>query len=161
MYDEPLFSDEKLLNRTENSLEIKYFFESSEKHEQKQQNYQLLRDFLQDTSFQRKNNLRPLALESIFGLTQQINRDIEPVISLALQHAKQEVQATCKSLNISPDPQQWTAEQVQLWMKTTIKQFKLDPIERIESTFPENGQMFAMLTDEEFIQRAPRVRLLI
>lgn len=157
-FDEQSYSNQMVLspNCTESSLDIKYLLESSNKSEQKHQDHQVLREFLQDTSFQRKNNLKPLALESLFGLTQQ--GDIEPVISLALQHAKQEVQATCKSLKISPDPQQWTEEHVQLWINSTVKQFKLDPIVKSELVFPENGQMFAMLSDEEFIQRAPQVR---
>lgn len=158
-FDEQSYSNQMVLspNCNENSLDIKYLLESTNnKSEQKQQDHQVLREFLQDTTFQRKNNLKPLALESLFGLTQQ--GDIEPVISLALQHAKQEVQATCKSLKISPDPQQWTEEHVQLWINSTIKQFKLEPIVKSELVFPENGQMFAMLSDEEFIQRVPQVR---
>ena len=157
-YDEASYVNQMVLspNCTENSLDIKFLLESSHNREHKQQDHQVLREFLQDTSFQRKNNLKPLALESLFGLTQQ--GDIEPVISLALQHAKQEVLATCKSLKISPDPQLWTEEHVQLWINSTITQFKLDPITKSELAFPENGQMFAMLSDEEFIQRAPQVR---
>lgn len=141
-------------NCAENSIDIKYLLENS--REQKQQDHQVLREFLQDTSFQRKHNLKPLALESLFGgLTQQ--GDIEPVICLALQHAKQEVQATCKALNISPDPQQWSEQQVQLWISSTVSQFKLEPIVKSELAFPEDGQSFAMLSDEEFIRRAPQV----
>lgn len=66
-----------------------------------QQDHQLLREYLQDTSFQRKHNLKPLALESLFG-GWGARGDIEPVISLALEHAKKDVQQTCAALNISP-----------------------------------------------------------
>lgn len=157
-FDEQSYSNQAVLspNSAENSIDIKYLLESSKNLEQKKQDHQVLREFLQDTSFQRKHNLKPLALESLFGgFTQQ--GDIEPVISLALQHAKQEVKATCDALKISPDPQQWTEQQVQLWINSTIKQFKLVPISKSDLLFPENGQMFAMLSDEEFIQRAPQV----
>lgn len=142
---------------TENSIDIKYLLDSNSNREQKQQqDHQVLREFLQDTSFQRKHNLKPLALESLFGgLTQQ--GDIEPVISLALQHAKQEVQATCNALKISPDPQQWSDQHVQLWINSTIKQFKLEPIAKSDLVFPENGQAFAMFSENEFIRRAPKV----
>jgi SAM pointed domain-containing ETS transcription factor len=153
--DEQSFSNSTILspNCAENTIDIKYLLDS---REQKQQDHQVLREFLQDTTFQRKHNLKPLALESLFGgLTQQ--GDIEPVISLALQHAKQEVQATCNALNISPDPQQWSEQQVQLWISTTIKQFKLEPISKCDLLFPENGQLFAMLSDEDFTQRVPQV----
>lgn len=64
------------------------------------QDYQLLREYLQDTSFQRKHNLKPLALESLFGGWTS-RGDIEPVISLALEQAKRDVQETCAALDIS------------------------------------------------------------
>jgi hypothetical protein len=139
----------------EDFIDINYLLE----REYKEQDHQVLRGFLQDTSFQRKHNLKPLPLENLFGgLTQR--EDIEPVISLALQHAKQEVQATCNILNISPNPCDWTKQQVQLWINLQIKQFKLDFIEKCEAIFPENGQQFALLSDEEFIRRAPQVNLI-
>jgi hypothetical protein len=154
-FDEQSYSNQTILspNCADNSIDIKYLLDS---REQKQQDHQVLREFLQDTTFQRKHNLKPLALESLFGgLTQQ--GDIEPVISLALQHAKQEVQATCNALKISPDPQLWTEQHVQLWITSTIKQFKLEPIVKCDLLFPEDGQLFSMLSDEDFIQRVPQV----
>lgn len=158
-FDEQSYANQAVLspNCNENAIDIKFLLESANSREQKQQDHQVLREFLQDTTFQRKHNLKPLALESLFGgLTQQ--GDIEPVICLALQHAKQEVQATCNALKISPDPTQWTEQQVQQWIVSTIKQFKLDPIVNCDLVFPENGQMFAMLGDDEFTRRAPQVR---
>jgi hypothetical protein len=140
----------------ENFIDINYLLEAESSGKKPLQDHHVLRGFLQDTTFQRKHNLKPLPLENLFGgLTQR--GDIEPVISLALQHAKQEVQATCNALKISPNPQEWTEEQVQLWINSTIKQFKLEPITKSELVFPENGQMLAMLSDEEFIRRAPQV----
>lgn len=139
----------------ENFIDINYLLEA-----EKKQDHQVLRGFLQDTTFQRKHNLKPLPLENLFGgLTQR--GDIEPVISLALQHAKQEVQATCDALNISPNPHEWTEHDVQLWITSTIKQFKLDSLSKCDMLFPENGQMLAMLSDEEFIRRAPQVKFFI
>lgn len=73
---------------------------SDKKH---QQDHQLLRECLQDTSFQKKHNLRPVALESLFsGCGWNIRGDIEPVISLALEQAKCDIKATCAALDISP-----------------------------------------------------------
>lgn len=63
--------------------------------------HQLLREYLQDTTFQRKHNLKPLALESLFVGDWGSRGDIEPVISLALEHARKDVQDTCMALNIS------------------------------------------------------------
>lgn len=63
--------------------------------------HQFLRECLQDTSFQKKHNLRPIALESLFG-GWNLRGDIEPVISLALEQAKCDIRATCSELDISP-----------------------------------------------------------
>lgn len=156
MFDDQSYNSNRLVsspNGSESSLDL---LENNKNGEKQQRDHLVLREFLQDTSFQRKHNLKPLALETLFGgLTQQ--DDIEPVISLALQHAKQEVQATCNALGISPNPQQWTNQQVQLWISSTIKQFKLEPINKSELIFPENGQLFATLSDDEFTRRVPQV----
>ncbi|GAB0086983.1 DNA-binding protein D-ETS-4 [Sergentomyia squamirostris] len=122
----------------------------------KRQDHQLLREYLQDTTFQKKHNLKPLALESLFG-GWGARGDIEPVISLALEHARRDVQATCATLNISPDPQQWTAEQVRSWLQLTIDQFNLPPVENLETTFAEDGPGLYQMSEEEFISRAPQV----
>lgn len=78
--------------------------DSDKKHQQQlQQDHQLLRECLQDTSFQKKHNLRPVALESLFsGCGWNLRGDIEPVISLALEQAKCDIKATCAALDISP-----------------------------------------------------------
>lgn len=79
---------------------------NSDKKQQQQfqqQDHQLLRECLQDTSFQKKHNLRPVALESLFsGCGWNLRGDIEPVISLALEQAKCDIKATCAALDISP-----------------------------------------------------------
>lgn len=67
----------------------------------KSQDHQFLRECLQDTSFQKKHNLKPIALESLFG-GWNLRGDIEPVISLALEQAKCDIRATCCELDISP-----------------------------------------------------------
>lgn len=74
-----------------------------QQQQQLQQDHQLLRECLQDTSFQKKHNLRPVALESLFsGCGWNLRGDIEPVISLALEQAKCDIKATCAALDISP-----------------------------------------------------------
>lgn len=70
--------------------------------QQHRKDHQLLREYLQDTTFQRKHNLKPLALESLFiGDAWGARNDIEPVISLALEHARKDINDTCLTLNIS------------------------------------------------------------
>lgn len=71
-------------------------------NDQQPKDHQLLREYLQDTTFQRKHNLKPLALESLFVGDWSTRDDIEPVISLALDHARKDVQTTCSTLKISP-----------------------------------------------------------
>lgn len=69
---------------------------------EQRKDHQLLREYLQDTTFQRKHNLKPLALESLFiGDAWGARNDIEPVISLALEHARKDIHDTCLTLNIS------------------------------------------------------------
>lgn len=64
--------------------------------------YQLLREHLQDLSFQKKHNLKPLPLETLFADDEwDVQDDIEPVISLALEQARKDVEQTCLTLNIS------------------------------------------------------------
>lgn len=62
--------------------------------------FQILREHLQDTSFQRRHNLKPLELDSLIGgLT--THADIGPVFEFALQEMKNGMQATCTELGIS------------------------------------------------------------
>lgn len=82
--------------------------------------HQLLREYLQDMTFQKKHNLKPVALETLFPTggnffnnnnngnhngcsniwDDSASGDIEPVISLALAHARRDVEETCTALNI-------------------------------------------------------------
>lgn len=70
-------------------------------NDEPKKDYQLLREHLQDLSFQKKHNLKPLALESLFADDWDVQDDIEPVISLALEQARKDVEQTCLTLNIS------------------------------------------------------------
>lgn len=95
-------------------IDIEYFLKNSfdsmnqisssksNNNNKKSQDHQLLRECLQDTSFQKKHNLKPIALESLFGGGWNLRGDIEPVISLALEQAKCDIRATCCELDISP-----------------------------------------------------------
>lgn len=117
------------------------------------QDNQLLREYLKDTSFQKKHNLKPLALETLIGGLGG-RGDIEPVFSLALEDTKREAEATCNKLQISTDPQKWTPPQVHAWLRSTVDQFKLPPIVDLEQKFPEDGVTLSLLTEEEFVRRA-------
>lgn len=69
--------------------------------------HQLLRGYLQDTSFQRKHNLKPLALESLLMGGWASGDDIGTVILLALEQARKDVQQTCAALNIPAGEFRW------------------------------------------------------
>lgn len=94
---------ENLDGRRSDSIDSCFEFESCKKEENHEQfvkqDHQLLREYLQDTTFQKKHNIKPLALESLLGGWTARN-DIEPVISMALEQARQDVEATCTALNI-------------------------------------------------------------
>lgn len=66
--------------------------------------HQLLRECLQDTTFQRRHNLKPVALESLFGGWESRGDipGLTGVISLAIEQARRDVEDTCATLNISP-----------------------------------------------------------
>lgn len=59
---------------------------------------QLIHEYLQDLCAQKKLKC---TLDSIFGDVWDVRDDIEPVISLALEQARKDVEQTCLTLNIS------------------------------------------------------------
>ncbi|XP_017005885.3 DNA-binding protein D-ETS-4 isoform X1 [Drosophila takahashii] len=117
--------------------------------------HQLLRECLEDTSFQKRHNLKPLALESFIGGLAEVRGDFEPVISLALEHAKREADAICAELQISQDPNGWSPAQVHAWLRSTLAQFRLPPVADLELHFCEDGAALTLLSEEEFVRRLP------
>uniref|UniRef100_A0A182P5Q0 ETS domain-containing protein n=1 Tax=Anopheles epiroticus TaxID=199890 RepID=A0A182P5Q0_9DIPT len=117
--------------------------------------FQILREHLQDTSFQRRHNLKPLELDSLIGgLT--THADIGPVFEFALQEMKNGVQATCTELGISSDPKQWTAAKVHQWLELAMGKYYLPRLDNLAALFPENGAQLAALPLEEFVRRIPQ-----
>uniref|UniRef100_A0A182IZ15 ETS domain-containing protein n=1 Tax=Anopheles atroparvus TaxID=41427 RepID=A0A182IZ15_ANOAO len=121
----------------------------------KPQGFQILREHLQDTSFQRRHNLKPLELDSLIGgLT--THADIGPVFEFALQEMKNGVQATCTELGISSDPKQWTTAKVHQWLELAMGKYFLPRLDNLPALFPENGAQLAALPLEEFVRRIPQ-----
>uniref|UniRef100_A0A182N3B8 ETS domain-containing protein n=1 Tax=Anopheles dirus TaxID=7168 RepID=A0A182N3B8_9DIPT len=117
--------------------------------------FQILREHLQDTSFQRRHNLKPLELDSLIGgLT--THADIGPVFEFALQEMKNGVQATCTELGISSDPKQWTTTKVHQWLELAMGKYFLPRLDNLATLFPENGAQLAALPLEEFVRRIPQ-----
>ncbi|XP_013103637.1 DNA-binding protein D-ETS-4 isoform X2 [Stomoxys calcitrans] len=152
--DVETFSDLKI---TPNKDTVPSYNQSSadSQNSQSHQDHQVLREYLEDTSFQKRHNLKPLALDSFIGGLDEVRDNIEPVISLALEHAKREADATCARLQISQDPSDWSPKQVHAWLRSTIQQFDLPLIDNLENKFNESGAALLQLTEEEFAQRIP------
>ncbi|XP_052872302.1 DNA-binding protein D-ETS-4 [Anopheles cruzii] len=117
--------------------------------------FQILREHLQDTSFQRRHNLKPLELDSLIGgLT--THADIRPVFEFALQEVKATMQAICTELGISSDPKQWSTVTVHQWLNLAMGKYSLPRLDNLGRLFPENGAQLAALPLEEFVRRIPQ-----
>ncbi|GBP07299.1 DNA-binding protein D-ETS-4 [Eumeta japonica] len=126
----------------------------------------LLRSALEDTSFQKKFNLKPVFLElgevkmeessGGAGTSEEalVDPNIDRVLSLAIEQSKRDVDNTCTVLGISPDPMQWSASDVKAWVLFTLQHFQLPPVPG--EYFAMDGPALVALTEEEFNQRAPQ-----
>ncbi|XP_053681290.1 DNA-binding protein D-ETS-4 [Anopheles nili] len=117
--------------------------------------FQILREHLQDTSFQRRHNLKPLELDSLIGgLT--THADIGPVFEFALQEMKNGVQAACAELGIPSDPKLWPTTKVHQWLELAMSKYFLPRLDNLAALFPENGAQLAALPLDEFVRRIPQ-----
>ncbi|XP_062562944.1 DNA-binding protein D-ETS-4 [Armigeres subalbatus] len=121
----------------------------------KPQGFNILREHLQDTGPQRKFNQKPVELESFIG-GMSTHADLDTIFELALQEARDGIQATCTLLGISPDPLQWTSDQVQQWIQLMMNKYNLPPLINTAALFPENGDQLILLTMDEFVRRIPQ-----
>ncbi|XP_055595194.1 DNA-binding protein D-ETS-4-like isoform X2 [Uranotaenia lowii] len=135
--------------------------ETSEQQQQQpsaliKQEFQILREHLQQDSLQRRHQLKTLVeLESLIGgLTTRA--DIGSVFELALQDVQDGIQATCNALGISPDPRQWSTGQVQQWLELAMTKYQLMPPVSIAALFPESGDQLVQLPMDEFVRRIPQ-----
>ncbi|CAB3375657.1 Hypothetical predicted protein [Cloeon dipterum] len=79
---------------------------------------------------------------------------IAPVLSMALEQLKNDVDNTCSVLGISTEPSKWTMEDVKAWLLWTLRQYALPMISM--EYFNMDGSIFVTLTEEDFQQRAPQ-----
>ncbi|KAK9886866.1 hypothetical protein WA026_019123, partial [Henosepilachna vigintioctopunctata] len=134
--------------------------------DEKPKDHQLLREALRDTSFQKKYNVKPIDLEVIGpyikmeegeettqeDLSEQIAREnIEPVLNLAIEQMRKEVDKTCATLGISADPAQWTPTNVFSWIQWTSREFNL--AEPSADQWNLSGTDLLELSDEDFSRR--------
>lgn len=121
----------------------------------------LLRSVLEDTTFQKRFNLRPVPLElgnvkmeENSGGDDLVAPDIDRVLSMAIEQSKRDVDSTCTVLGISPDPMLWSTADVKAWVMFTLQHFN-QPLVPSEY-FNMDGAALVALTEEEFNQRAPQ-----
>lgn len=146
----------------------------------------LLKQCLQDTSFQTKYNLKPFNFGPASGfvseqtsnkLNQQQRSDnenkehstptteenanisdvkIEPVLDLAVEQVRKDIETTCEMLSISADPKKWSKEDVKSWFLWTLQFFHI-PMSMVDmDLWNMDGQMIVSLGEDDFKQRLPQ-----
>lgn len=76
------------------------------------------------------------------------------VLSLVMEQVNEEVRSTCEILGVSPNPSQWSVDDVRAWLLWTSRQCALGPIPL--ERFHLEGAVLVALTEEEFRSRAPQ-----
>ncbi|CAK1551562.1 unnamed protein product [Leptosia nina] len=122
----------------------------------------LLRSALEDTTFQKRHNLRPIPIElgavkmeeSSGGDDALAAPDIDRVLSMAIEQSKRDVDNTCTVLGISPDPMHWSTSDVKSWVMFTVQHYNLPMVPT--EYFSMDGPALVALSEEEFHQRAPQ-----
>ncbi|XP_066145230.1 DNA-binding protein D-ETS-4 isoform X1 [Euwallacea fornicatus] len=141
--------------------------------------HQLLRQFLRDTSFQRKFNIHPIdfnfvngdikmeepstpedGADLMMGCDEQISREsIEPVLNLAIEQMRKDVDDTCSVLGISPDPSKWSPSDVLSWIRWTSRHFGCP--EPISENWDLSGMDLSTLSEKDFTNRAPQAGMIL
>uniref|UniRef100_A0A4W3K9H8 SAM pointed domain-containing Ets transcription factor-like n=1 Tax=Callorhinchus milii TaxID=7868 RepID=A0A4W3K9H8_CALMI len=78
---------------------------------------------------------------------------LEQIQSLLLREVCKEIQTACRLLNISPDPTEWSADNVGKWILWTEHQYKLPNIGK-KGFLNLSGREMCYLTVEQFKERA-------
>ncbi|CAG9762523.1 unnamed protein product [Ceutorhynchus assimilis] len=135
--------------------------------------HQLLRQFLRDTSFQKKFNIHPIDFtfvnedikmeepegnetnDLMMGCEDQISSEnIEPVLNLAIEQMRKDVDDTCTSLGISHDPSKWSPADVLSWVRWTSRQYNCQ--EPMDESWNISGTDLLALSEKDFANRAPQ-----
>jgi len=146
----------------------------------------LLKQCLQDTSFQTKYNLKPFNFGVTTGFVseqsstklKEIQRSevkqepqveghkplkptlsdvkIEPLLDLAADQVRKEIANTCEMLTISPNPRQWSKEDIRSWLLWTVQQFSI-PMSLLDlDLWNMDGSALMGFTEDDFKQRLPQ-----
>ncbi|KAL0839302.1 hypothetical protein ABMA28_016047 [Loxostege sticticalis] len=123
----------------------------------------LLRSALEDTTFQKRFNLKPIPLElGSVKMEESSGGDkpfivpgthIDHVLSMAIEQSKRDMDNTCTVLGIAADPMLWSTADVKAWVMFTLQHFNLPMVPT--EYFAMDGAALVALTEEDFNQRAP------
>lgn len=78
---------------------------------------------------------------------------LEDIGLSVIRQLKEEITNTCRILRISPDPIQWSAEDVRKWFVWYSQQYSVPS--SIYENFPMNGEQLCHLSDQDFNKRSP------
>jgi len=133
----------------------------------------LLKQRLQDRSFETKYNLKPFDFGGTTGFVSErsktdvqrseqkkeegkVDVKIEPVLDLAVEQVKKDIETTCGILAISSDPKKWKETDVRCWLLWTLQQFSL-PMSMLDlDLWNMTGQTMVGLSEAEFRHRLPQ-----
>ncbi|XP_045480060.1 DNA-binding protein D-ETS-4 [Harmonia axyridis] len=164
-----------LLNNFPDNSVLKNFLDDTFNHkfkespppEEEPKDHKLLREALRDTSYQKKYNTRPIDLDLLESyikmeedekspqdqLNEQLAREnIEPVLNIAIEQMRKEVDKTCATLGISTDPSHWNASNVFSWIQWTSREFNLP--EPSPDQWNISGVDLLELSEEAFLHRS-------
>jgi len=139
---------------------------------------QLLKQCLQDDSFKTKWDLKPFDFGVTTGFISERSKaaveqrsvqkkeeeeeetksevKIEPVLDLAVEQVKKDIESTCTMLGISSDPKKWKESDVRSWLLWTLQQFSI-PMSMLDlDQWNMDGQTMLSLGEQDFQQRLPQ-----
>ncbi|XP_037086832.1 DNA-binding protein D-ETS-4-like [Pollicipes pollicipes] len=124
------------------------------------EDHQLLRQCLRDTSLQRRLNMPAFSLDMLYAeagpqhTSSWMMEQLEPVFDLALEQIRQEKKSVCGILGISPDPTEWSVEDVRAWAAYMCQQFGLTPSQT--DWLNMDGQALCCLREHQFLLCDPQ-----
>jgi len=131
---------------------------------------------LQDDSFKTKWDLKPFDFGGTTGFISERSKaaaqrseqkkgevaksdvKIEPVLDLAVEQVKKDIESTCSMLGISSaDPKKWKKSDVHAWLAWTLQQFALPPMSVLDlDQWNMDGQTMLALGEPDFHRRLPQ-----
>lgn len=171
---EPLeFLDKALLSPKPTSSHTVTSQATQQQNQSPESSNMLLKKCLQDQSFKTKWNLKPFDFGVTTGFVSdkskvtdlrrsekeersKVEVKIEPVLDLAVEQVKKDIEATSEMLIISSDPKKWKESDVRSWLLWTLEQFNL-PMSMLDlDQWNMTGQTMVGLSESDFRMRMPQ-----